>query len=439
MKKIVVVITPVMNAVAFIDETIRSVVSQRGDFLIRYHVQDGGSSDGTLEILKHWDHQLRSRNSLDGADITFSWASEPDRGMYQAINKGFDFVKQEFAETDNEIVALGWINADDILIANSLRTVVDYLSKNLPIQWVTGVSTLMTEAGTLADTSSSPTAFSQAALASGHHDGRGLPFVQQEGTFFRPSLWNLCAGLDENFRLAGDWDLWRRFACHAELVKLRCVLAVHRRRPGQLSASMDSYYREVDAATRTIHVPANLNSDAWFSLYPANETSWATFRVASSTLNNEATLRVPHVGEWDRLDFRDSTLPSWVASISGLSGIESFGRWSDANLAPTIRVVSFAAFPVRFQLQLRMRSLTSKENSPATIYMGGSSVKVDVDDTLTDIQLELENECKGNTIDISPSNTTSPLERGWSGDRRRLGLGIEYISIRCLAEAESST
>jgi glycosyltransferase involved in cell wall biosynthesis len=432
MNKTIVVITPVMNAVAFIDETIRSVISQTGSFSIRYHVQDGGSSDGTVQLLKRWEEKLRNGNSLGGANVKFSWVSERDRGMYQAINKGFAFVEPEFATT--EVVALTWINSDDILLTNSLKTVFDYFTKNPTTQWITGVSTLMTEAGTLADTSSTPTAFSQAALANGQHDGRGLPFVQQEGTFFRPSLWNLCSGLDENFRLAGDWDLWRRFACHAELVKLRCVLAVHRRRPGQLSASMSRYYQEVDAARRTVQVPANLNSDAWFSLCPANETNWANFKVASSTLNNEATLRAAYTGRWDRIDFRDGTFPPWVASISGLSGIESFGRWSDANLAPTIRVVSFAAFPAHFQLKLRVRALTSEENSPATIRIAGKSFTMDISDTFTDIQLDVENDCDGNTIDIAPRCTTSPLERGWSADNRRLGLGVEYIIVNDISE-----
>ena len=168
MSKTIVVITPVMNAVAFIDETIRSVVSQTGDFSIRYHIQDGGSSDGTVELLKQWEEELRDGNSLGGANVKFSWVSERDRGMYEAINKGFAFVAPEFAPANAAVVAQTLINSDDILLTNSLKTVFDYFSKNPATQWVTGVSTLMTEAGTLAQTRpSTPTAFSQASLANG--------------------------------------------------------------------------------------------------------------------------------------------------------------------------------------------------------------------------------------------------------------------------------
>src|SRR5882757_890676 len=130
MNKTIVVITPVMNAVAFIDETIRSVISQTGDFSIRYHIQDGGSSDGTVELLRRWERKLQGGNSLGGANVKFSWESERDRGMYQAINKGFAFVEPEFASTKTAVVALTWINSDDILLTNSLKTVFDYFSKN---------------------------------------------------------------------------------------------------------------------------------------------------------------------------------------------------------------------------------------------------------------------------------------------------------------------
>jgi len=196
---------------------------------------------------------------------------------------------------------------------------------------------------------------------------------------------------------------------------------------------MDRYYQEVDAALQQAEIPANLNNDAWLSFWPANEKNWKRFSVASGTLDNEATLRAGSVGKWDRIDFRVATFPPWVASTSGLSGMESFGRWSDANLAPTIRVVSIAAFPERFQLHLRMRCLTREVNSPATIWIAGRSFEVEVLDAPTDIHLEVENECKGNTIDIAPRSPSSPQER----DQRRLGLGVETISIQCLDETKT--
>src|SRR6516165_1477242 len=84
------VVTPAFQSARFIDDTILSVVSQQGDFRIRYHVQDGGSSDGTLAALERWAATLESGAfPLLCAGVTFSFCSEPDGGMYDAINRGF--------------------------------------------------------------------------------------------------------------------------------------------------------------------------------------------------------------------------------------------------------------------------------------------------------------------------------------------------------------
>ena len=184
--KTIVVVTPVMNAVSFIDETIRSVISQTGNFSIRYHIQDGGSSDGTVELLKRWEWKLRGGNPLGGANVRFTWVSERDRGMYNAINKGFKHVEPEFAQAGTEVVALTWINSDDILLNNSLKTILDYFTKNPATQWVTGVSTLMTEAGTLADTSLAPTAFRKPLSQTDNMTGAAyLSFSRKEHFFDR--------------------------------------------------------------------------------------------------------------------------------------------------------------------------------------------------------------------------------------------------------------
>ncbi|WP_371357657.1 tetratricopeptide repeat protein, partial [Hydrocoleum sp. CS-953] len=83
------VVTPCLNAVATIDETIKSVISQSGDFWIQYHVQDGGSTDGTVERLQYWEGVLSAGSSdLQCGGVDFSWVREPDEGMYDAVMKG---------------------------------------------------------------------------------------------------------------------------------------------------------------------------------------------------------------------------------------------------------------------------------------------------------------------------------------------------------------
>src|SRR6058998_2090201 len=83
------IITPSFNQARFLEENIQSVLTQAG-VSVEHIVVDGGSTDGTVEILKSYPH-LR-------------WISEPDRGQSHALNKGFRMATGEI---------LGWLNADD--------------------------------------------------------------------------------------------------------------------------------------------------------------------------------------------------------------------------------------------------------------------------------------------------------------------------------------
>lgn len=425
---VVIVITPSFNAEKFLDETIFSVISQRGDFKLRYHVQDGGSSDNTVKILRQWEERLAHGNPLGGAEVEFSWQSISDTGMYDAINRGFSYVLSQIEIGSQNDPVLTWINADDILLSNAIQTVNDYFCKNGETKWVTGVSTLMSESSVLSDTSGNPSGFAQSALIAGEHDGRRLPFVQQEGTFFRHTLWSLAGGVSQKFRLAGDWDLWRRFATHEELIKLRCVLAVHRRHSGQLSDDMASYYKEVDCA-EPIDTIVDANEDARFAIYKIDASAWQFYTSTSTELRHDMTPSkyAPSIG--GRIDFRLSKLPAWVECISGVSGVESFGRWSDANLAQNVRIVVYAALPRRFQLCMSMRGISAVENSPVTICVGTSLYQVNVTDQFSEIYVDIDNSCGANTIDITPKKAISPMERGWSSDNRRLALAIAWITI----------
>src|SRR5262245_34693324 len=89
----IALVTPVFNSGKYIEQTIRSVLAQ-GYPNLDYFIIDGGSTDGTLDIIRKYERQISG------------WISEPDNGMYDAINKGF-------ARTSGEI--MGWISATDML------------------------------------------------------------------------------------------------------------------------------------------------------------------------------------------------------------------------------------------------------------------------------------------------------------------------------------
>lgn len=234
------IVTPVFNGARFLNETMMGVISQAGDFSIRYHVQDAGSTDGTLELLEGWRRRLAEGFPVNCRGVEFSFVSEKDKGLYDGVNKGF----AHCGEAD----AMTWINADDRFEPGAFATVANIFENFPDVAWVTGRPTTLAETGEMLWLSP-VTAYPQRAIAAGIFEGRfATPFIQQEGTFWRPRLWNDAGGLDARFRLAGDFDLWRRFARRAPLVGVDAILGCFRTRAGQLSSDRAAYHSEVDAS-----------------------------------------------------------------------------------------------------------------------------------------------------------------------------------------------
>jgi glycosyltransferase involved in cell wall biosynthesis len=237
------IMTPVLNGERFLDQSILSVVSQAGPFTIRYHVQDGGSKDRTLEILAAWKSRLARDFPLFCEGIEFSFASAPDRGAYDAVNRGF--AACAYANAD----AMTWIGSDDRFEPGAFATVEEVFRLFPDIDWVTGRTTIIDEVGLMPFMPPPIIPFPRKAIAAGIFDGRFVETcIEQEATFWRPRLWQKAGGVDPNFRLAGDFDLWRRFAKHTDLVVVDRILGCYRVRAGQLSGDMDRYRAEIDAS-----------------------------------------------------------------------------------------------------------------------------------------------------------------------------------------------
>jgi glycosyltransferase involved in cell wall biosynthesis len=236
------VVTPTLNMARYVDETIESVVGQAGDFAIRYHIQDGGSSDGTLEIARAWQRRVEAREvPLACRAVHVTVESGPDRGMYDAVAAGF----RRLAPASGDLMT--WINADDRLEPGAMSAVAAAVHDRPELELLGGRTALFDDVGRI-DEVGPLVAYSRACLAAGLHDGRRLPFVQQPGTFWRARLWKRTGGVDARFKLAGDFDLWRRFAAKVEYVTLDVVTGRHRVREDQLSADLGAYYLEVDAS-----------------------------------------------------------------------------------------------------------------------------------------------------------------------------------------------
>ncbi len=188
MQPLVSIVTPSYNQARFLEETIRSVLSQ--DYpAIEYIIVDGGSTDGSLEIIQRH------------ADRLAWWVSEPDRGQTDAINKGF-------ARASGEILA--WLNSDDTYLPGAVAEAAAYLVAHPEAGMVYGDANLVSENGQVIGQF-------PARQTDYRRLRRGYVHIPQQSAFFRASLWRQVGPLDPSFYFAMDYDLWVRLARLAPL------------------------------------------------------------------------------------------------------------------------------------------------------------------------------------------------------------------------------
>lgn len=211
----------------YIEQTMLSVLNQNYSEL-EYIVIDGGSTDGTQDIISKYKDKLAY------------YVSEPDKGMYDAINKGF-------SHATGEVVA--WINADDIYMPWTLAVVNQIFSTYNDVNWIGGKYAFLTESGVLAQVFSKCAIKTQQDIANGWCRSELLGPLLQEGMFWRKSLIDKAGSLDVSYRLAGDFELWTRFAKYSSLTAVDIPLAAFRRRKAGLSiGQQEKYNTEVQRA-----------------------------------------------------------------------------------------------------------------------------------------------------------------------------------------------
>lgn len=185
---LVSIITPSFNQSPFIAATIDSVLGQ--DYPnIEYIVVDGGSTDGSAEIIASY------------ADKLAWWISEKDKGQTDAINKGF-------ARANGQIFA--WLNSDDTYEPGAISAAVEFLMQNPDIGLVYGDCNFIDEKGhKFGKFNAAQTDFEKLQ--------RGYVHIPQQSSFWRAKLWKKVAPLDDSFFFAMDYDLWTRLARISEL------------------------------------------------------------------------------------------------------------------------------------------------------------------------------------------------------------------------------
>jgi hypothetical protein len=200
------IVTPSFNQAAFLEETIRSVLEQNYPNL-EYVIVDGGSTDGSVEIIKQYANRLTCE-------------------------------------------IMGWLNSDDKYLPWTFATLGDVLTALPQVEWLTSLFHFFWDKqGRAVSCEAHPGFSSELILSGGTLLGSAWPswaFMQQESTFWRRSLWNRAGGrIDTRWPLAGDFDLWMRFARLAQLYTVPVPLAGFRRHDQQKTArQMPDYLRE---------------------------------------------------------------------------------------------------------------------------------------------------------------------------------------------------
>ena len=220
------IVTPSFNQAQFIETTIESVLDQNYPNL-EYIIIDGGSTDGSVEIIKKYQAHLHY------------WCSEADAGQYDAINKGFQHSTGEI---------MGWLNSDDLHFPWTLKTVASVLSQLEEVEWLSTLQPGGCDWDSLCTGFGSLPGYSKQAFLDGMYAIAGF-CIQQESTFWRRNLWqNSGAQIPTEFKLAGDFALWSNFFCHAELYAIDSPLGCFRSQVNQKSRSVEQYIMEAKSA-----------------------------------------------------------------------------------------------------------------------------------------------------------------------------------------------
>lgn len=230
------IVTPSYNQCRYLQETLESVRFQKSDEVeVAHYVLDGGSTDGSRELIKSCESFL-----------TF-WKSEKDDGQSAAIAQGLSM-------GDGDIVT--WINSDDYFPPGVFKKVSDYFQQHPDVDAVYGDCLMVNK-------DSQPVGLGT-HIPVAWEDLFETPYlINQESTFVRRRLYEKVGGVDPSYWGAMDYDLWLRVFREGNVVYLPEILGIHRFLPNQKSSTSDRYIREMKAAREKFGRHYDLEVPPW--------------------------------------------------------------------------------------------------------------------------------------------------------------------------------
>lgn len=254
------IITPSLNQGKYLEHTILSILNQDYPNL-EYIVIDGGSTDNSLEII------LKYEDKLD------YWASEPDRGQADAINKGL-------LKATGEII--NWINSDDLLEKKALAMVSKYFEKNPNLGFLHG-KTIVFSRGKEKVIAGNPDTKPNKYLS-------GMSFPQPSAFFHRRVL-DKIGLLDESLHYGMDYDFYVRIALNFPVLQVPDVLSRYRLHNESKTVQSKLKFAEewlivFNRVIRSILFPSNTLS-AMKDLNLLNETDKVLYPVSNKYTDNQ--------------------------------------------------------------------------------------------------------------------------------------------------------
>jgi glycosyltransferase involved in cell wall biosynthesis len=180
------IVTPSLNQGKYLEKTILSILEQNYPNL-EHIVIDGGSTDGTLDVIKKYEKYLKY------------WVSQPDTGQANAINKGLKKATGDL---------LTWLNSDDYYMPGALRKFAEAYSKNPQAGVFVGIGNVVDGAGKILYSLEPKPVMDLHTL---YYWMSGGNFLQPSSVFTK-AAWDVYGPLDETFHVAFDVDLWLRMA-----------------------------------------------------------------------------------------------------------------------------------------------------------------------------------------------------------------------------------
>ena len=204
----ITVVTPSFNQASYVETAIQSVLGQFYPNL-EYIIMDGGSTDGSVDIIRRYESSLAF------------WVSGKDGGQADAINRGF-------AHATGDILC--WLNSDDFYLPGTLRRIADMLAAKIREPALVYGGTLFFRDDSNHSKVARPREFDPRLLGI-------LDYILQPSTFWTSALWRMCGHLDATMSFAFDWEWFLRAAKLIAFTRCENILSGYRLHAGQKSGS----------------------------------------------------------------------------------------------------------------------------------------------------------------------------------------------------------